>query len=138
MPSAHVFEGMREVLSTGHLNVNHLWCAMILNVLYLVLAGLIFELCLKGARTRGFLAKFERNQRSGFSPEATILPNVSSKKRYLHKRAGECNIGRFALVESLLWCIRVPLIAVRNSNVHSGHSFRTVRSLVRGFDHFVG
>jgi ABC-2 type transport system permease protein len=58
MPSAHAFEGMREVLSTGHLNVNHLWCAMVLNVLYLFLSGFVFELCLKGARTRGFLAKF--------------------------------------------------------------------------------
>lgn len=58
MPSAHVFEGMREILATGTMQQYHLWCAFGLNIFYLVLSGLAFDLFLRGARQRGFLAKY--------------------------------------------------------------------------------
>ncbi len=57
MPPAHVFEGMREVLSGDGMDVHRLLVASGLNLLYLVAAGALFSRMLGVARTRGLLVK---------------------------------------------------------------------------------
>lgn len=42
LPSSHVFEGMRSVLLDGRFETVHLWAAIVLNAVYLALAGLLF------------------------------------------------------------------------------------------------
>ena len=58
LPATHVFEGMREVMATGTMNLQTLWAAFGLNLLYLVLAGWLFASILKTTRRRGLLTKF--------------------------------------------------------------------------------
>jgi ABC-2 type transport system permease protein len=58
VPSAHVFEGMREILSTSHLAPYHIWCAFLLNLVFMVLSSVAFHLFLQSARRRGLLAKY--------------------------------------------------------------------------------
>jgi ABC-2 type transport system permease protein len=57
-PASHVFEGMRQILSGRGLDPNHIWCAFLLNVIYLSAAGFCFNYFLEGARKRGFLVKY--------------------------------------------------------------------------------
>jgi ABC-2 type transport system permease protein len=58
VPAAHVFEGMRQVLQHGRMDAYHMWCAFGLNVLYMIIAGLIFKHLFQQARQRGYLAKY--------------------------------------------------------------------------------
>ncbi len=57
IPAAHVFEGMRGALRGEDVAWGHLAAAAGLNVLYMVLAGLLFMRMLSIARERGLLVK---------------------------------------------------------------------------------
>ncbi|TSC75719.1 MAG: ABC-2 type transport system permease protein [Parcubacteria group bacterium Gr01-1014_30] len=59
LPTAHIFEGMREVLSSGQASPEHLIWAFALNVVYLALAGWFFVFMFEKAREKGKLAKVE-------------------------------------------------------------------------------
>lgn len=57
LPPAHIFEGMRSVIATGHADVSSLLVACGLNVIYMALAALLFARMLGIARERGLLVK---------------------------------------------------------------------------------
>jgi ABC-2 type transport system permease protein len=57
LPSTHVFEGMRQALISGHLDMHHMWWALGLNVLYSILSVLAFNAMLQAVREHGLLAK---------------------------------------------------------------------------------
>jgi ABC-2 type transport system permease protein len=57
LPPAHVFEGMRSNIETGHFAMGHFLAALGLNALYLGLAGLLFSRVLLMAREKGLLVK---------------------------------------------------------------------------------
>lgn len=57
MPTSHVFEGMREVVSTGSLSSHHLVWAVVLNAIWLAGASLFFRRMVSTARNKGLLAK---------------------------------------------------------------------------------
>jgi ABC-2 type transport system permease protein len=57
MPPAHVFEGMRAAVLTGHTPWQPLLTAIVLNIGYMLVAGAIFALTLRAARNRGLLVK---------------------------------------------------------------------------------
>jgi ABC-2 type transport system permease protein len=57
LPSTHVFEGMRDVLMHGHLNLNHMWWAFLLNIVYGILSVIAFNALLQSVRKQGLLAK---------------------------------------------------------------------------------
>ena len=59
LPTAHAFEGMRQVLSGGGFSPVHFWWAMGLNVGYFCLAVVFFRRIFESARTRGLLVKLE-------------------------------------------------------------------------------
>lgn len=58
LPSTHVFEGMREMLSYHTFNWTHFFWACGLNVVFLSVAGWIFATTLSTTRKRGLLTKF--------------------------------------------------------------------------------
>ena len=58
LPPTHVFEGMREVLATGHFSWEKFAWASALNVVFLIAAGGFFLWMLKITRSRGLLTKF--------------------------------------------------------------------------------
>jgi ABC-2 type transport system permease protein len=58
LPATHVFEGMREVMETGSMNVQSLLVALGLNLIYLSLAGWLFASILRLVRRKGLLTKF--------------------------------------------------------------------------------
>jgi ABC-2 type transport system permease protein len=58
IPCAHVFEGMRDGLKDGSISWIDLGKATGLNVVYLVLAGMLFVRVMKTAREKGLLTKF--------------------------------------------------------------------------------
>lgn len=58
LPSTHVFEGMREMLSHHTFNWPHFFWACGLNVVFLGVAGWIFSSTLNTTRKRGLLTKF--------------------------------------------------------------------------------
>ncbi|WP_119679314.1 ABC transporter permease [Indioceanicola profundi] len=55
LPTTHVFEGMRGVLFGHGFSWSHFGWAVLLNLLYIVLAGLYFLRAFQNARTRGAL-----------------------------------------------------------------------------------
>jgi ABC-2 type transport system permease protein len=55
LPSAHVFEGMREVLLHGVFRWDYFWGSVALNVVYLSVGVLLFALAVRSARQRGTL-----------------------------------------------------------------------------------
>lgn len=57
LPSTHVFEGMRAVISTGHIPLNHLVWTFGLDALYGVLAIAFFYQTFAVVKDRGLLAK---------------------------------------------------------------------------------
>lgn len=57
LPSTHVFEGMRQIIKTGTLDRLYLWRAFELNVLYLLVASVLFSHMLKKARESGKLGR---------------------------------------------------------------------------------
>ena len=58
VPSSYVFEGMREVLRTSHLDSHYGWCALGLNIVYMAISAVAFKLCFEEARQKGYLAKY--------------------------------------------------------------------------------
>ena len=58
VPSSYVFEGIREVLSTGTLDMNKLWISLGLTIVYLVLALLFFRTGFKRLLNRGLIQVF--------------------------------------------------------------------------------
>ncbi|MDP1538424.1 MAG: ABC transporter permease [bacterium] len=59
LPTAHIFEGMREVLSGGELSIEHLIWAFGLNIIYLAFSAWFFAFMFEKAREKGKLAKVE-------------------------------------------------------------------------------
>lgn len=57
IPSAHVFEGMRQVISDGSFPMEHLIWAAGLNVVYLTVSLLFFWWNFRGVKKKGLLAK---------------------------------------------------------------------------------
>ncbi len=57
LPSAHVFEGMRAVLIDKTVPYHHLWAALGLNAIYVVISIGIFLAIFRGARKRGALVQ---------------------------------------------------------------------------------
>jgi ABC-2 type transport system permease protein len=55
LPSAHVFEGMRDILLHGHISWPHLFAAGALNAAWLLAASLVFARQFHQARVRGAL-----------------------------------------------------------------------------------
>ncbi len=58
IPASHVFEGMRAILSGQHDVWQYMLTAFLLNIIYLLGAGLLFKLMFEKARERGFLARY--------------------------------------------------------------------------------
>ena len=58
LPPTHVFEGMREVLSTGTFSWEKFGWAVGLNLIFMAIAGSIFAWMLTMTRRRGLLTKF--------------------------------------------------------------------------------
>jgi ABC-2 type transport system permease protein len=59
MPTAHSFEGMRQVLAGKGFSPQHFWWGAGLNAIYFVLAVWFFTWIFEKARTRGLLVKQE-------------------------------------------------------------------------------
>jgi ABC-2 type transport system permease protein len=59
MPTAHSFEGMREVLAGQGFSPIHFWWGIGLNVVYIAMAIAFFLWIFEKARTRGLLVKQE-------------------------------------------------------------------------------
>lgn len=57
LPTAHIFEGMREVLKTGTISAEHLIWAFFLNAVYLVFSAWFFAFMFEKARKKGRLVK---------------------------------------------------------------------------------
>lgn len=57
-PATYIFEGMREVMRTGSMNLTLLAQALVLNLAYLAAAGGLFGWILNLTRKRGLLTKF--------------------------------------------------------------------------------
>ncbi|MEN3941832.1 ABC transporter permease [Prosthecobacter sp. SYSU 5D2] len=57
-PATYIFEGMREVMRTGSMNLTLLVQAFTLNLVYLAAAGGLFLWILRVTRKRGLLTKF--------------------------------------------------------------------------------
>jgi len=55
VPSAHTFEGMRELLIRGIFRWDHFFAAAALNVVYLALGAAVFAWSMRDARRRGTL-----------------------------------------------------------------------------------
>lgn len=59
VPAAHVFEGMRAIMTgTEDVVLGHIGCAFLLNIIYLAGAGLLFRALFEQAREKGLLAKY--------------------------------------------------------------------------------
>lgn len=59
LPTAHIFEGMRQVLQSGKLSNEHLVWAFSLNIIYLIFSVWFFIFMFEKAREKGKLAKVE-------------------------------------------------------------------------------
>jgi len=59
LPTAHIFEGMREVLSSGTLSGTHLLWAFALNGVFLIFSSRFFIFMFEKAREKGKIAKVE-------------------------------------------------------------------------------
>ena len=57
-PSAHCFEGMRQILSTGRVDPMHIVLAFALNIVLLAGAAYAFTTFFEGAKRKGFLTKY--------------------------------------------------------------------------------
>lgn len=59
LPTAHIFEGMREVLKTGTMSSEHLFWAFVFNAAYLIFSAWFFIFIFEKSREKGKLAKVE-------------------------------------------------------------------------------
>lgn len=55
IPASYVFEGMRQVLATGTLNINYLYLSLILNIIYIVLSLVYLNRSFKTLLNRGLI-----------------------------------------------------------------------------------
>lgn len=59
IPAAHVFEGMREIMTGSYASVwSHIGSAFVLNTIYLIGSAMLFRLLYEQAREKGLLAKY--------------------------------------------------------------------------------
>ena len=58
VPATYVFEGMRHILATGHINWYYMRCAFFFNIIYMVVAAFVFHFLFEEARKKGYLAKY--------------------------------------------------------------------------------
>lgn len=59
VPAAHVFEGMRALMTGSYENVwSQVGIALLLNLVYLIGSGVLFKMLFEQARERGLLAKY--------------------------------------------------------------------------------
>ncbi len=58
LPPTHVFEGMRQVIATGHMDWYHLEWAFLLNIIYMILVAIAFHLLFEDSRKNGSLTKY--------------------------------------------------------------------------------
>jgi len=58
LPSTYVFEGMRQVLATGNIDISTLGISFGLNLVYLMLGSLYFSWMLHKVREMGYLTRF--------------------------------------------------------------------------------
>lgn len=57
LPTAHSFEGMRQVFAQGTFSSTHFWWGFVPNILYFSLAIVIFKTVFENARKKGLLVK---------------------------------------------------------------------------------
>jgi len=57
LPTAYIFEGMREVLASGTASWNYVLMAVILNIFYLIIASWFFGFMFKKAKQKGKLVR---------------------------------------------------------------------------------
>jgi len=57
LPSTHIFEGMRQVLSGAGFSLSAMLAAFLLNLVYLALGSLFFAWMLRSVRERGYLSR---------------------------------------------------------------------------------
>lgn len=54
LPTTYVFEGMRQILSSGSFPIADFWISLGLNIIYLALAILLFRVMFEKSRAKGF------------------------------------------------------------------------------------
>ncbi len=59
LPTAHCFEGMRQILAGGGLSASHFWWGLGLNMIYLLFAVVFFKKIFESTKARGLLVKLE-------------------------------------------------------------------------------
>ncbi|MEK6887096.1 MAG: ABC transporter permease, partial [Nanoarchaeota archaeon] len=59
LPTTHIFEGMRAVISTGFIPWSALGWALLLNVVYLALVMIYFNIMFAWVKKKGLLAKLD-------------------------------------------------------------------------------
>jgi len=59
LPTAHIFEGMRQVLQTGKISPEHLIWATVFDIIYLIISSVFFAFMFEKAKEKGKLAKAE-------------------------------------------------------------------------------
>ena len=59
LPTAYIFEGMREVLASGTASWNYVLMAVILNIFYLIIASWFFGFMFKKAKQKGKLVRID-------------------------------------------------------------------------------
>ncbi|HYD17133.1 MAG TPA: ABC transporter permease [Patescibacteria group bacterium] len=55
MPAAHVFEGLRGIVNDGVFQINHMWAALALNIVYMAVSMFVLQLSFNSARKAGTL-----------------------------------------------------------------------------------
>lgn len=58
VPTSYIFEGAREVINTGYLDINKLFASFFLNLIYLILAIIFLKMSFKKALDRGLVKLF--------------------------------------------------------------------------------
>ena len=58
VPTSYVFEGLREVINTGHFDPNKFWISLFLNLIYLVLSLFFIKACFKKALNKGLISVY--------------------------------------------------------------------------------
>jgi len=59
LPTTHSFEGIREAIAGGGFSHLHFTCGLALNIIYFVIAIVLFRSLFEAARARGLLVKME-------------------------------------------------------------------------------
>lgn len=59
LPTTHSFEGMRQAIESGGFSTSHFTWGLAMNMIYFVLAVVLFQRMFESARARGLLVKME-------------------------------------------------------------------------------